>query len=94
MGAPVTIAAVPSGYGKWYWPYSLAYSLTIFGPRDGEVDDHKVVIRNARQDERKLQGFGSFRQAQRASRRYEAELVSLGEEAFCERYGIPLIFLA
>lgn len=94
VAATIQVRAVPSRWGWRYWPLSIANSLAFLPTviTDGEADDHKGMAVNAHGDERKLQGFGTFRQAERARRRFQRELEVIGDDAFCARYGIPASF--
>lgn len=48
-----------------------------------------VVVVGSSGEEWVLQRPGTYRQAQAACRRFEAERQSIGDAAFCRAYGVP-----
>jgi hypothetical protein len=74
-----------------YWLRSLLTGGAAGG--DDESIDAKyapaVIAVSSAGEEHRLQRTGTYRQAQAACRRLEADRQRLGNAAFCEHYGLP-----
>ena len=84
------IARPAKGGTLAYWLRSL---LTAGTGGDDESIDAKyapaVIAVSSAGEEYRLQRTGTYRQAQAACRRLEADRQRLGDAAFCQHYGLP-----
>lgn len=85
------VVARPATVGTLaYWLRSLFTAMTAGS--DEAVDAAyapAVVAVSSAGEERRLQRTGTYRQAQAACRRLEADRRRLGDAAFCQQYGLP-----
>ena len=76
-----------------YWLRSLLSAFAGGGDAAEESIDVRhapaVVAVSAAGEERRLQRAGTYRQAQAACRRLEADRRRLGDAAFCRDHGLP-----
>ena len=86
----VELIARPAKRGTLaYWLRSL---LTAEVSGDESIDAKyapAVIAVNSAGEEHRLQRTGTYRQAQAACRRLEADRQRLGDAAFCQHHGLP-----
>ena len=83
------IARPAKGGTLAYWLRSL---LTAEVSGDESIDAKyapAVIAISSAGEEHRLQRTGTYRQAQAACRRLEADRQRLGDPAFCQHYGLP-----
>lgn len=86
------LKARPAKEGRTLGYWLKSFAAELLGSRPGKIDETDapaVLVISSSGEEQMLQRTGTYRQAQAACRRFEAERQNMGDLEFCRVHGLP-----